>query len=399
MSVILKSSAGQARTSRRAGAIVLQPWVTAFCGLLLAAEVSRAETHWNLQAVDASGVSSWSGAFPISVTGVLLTDPDEMLDSTPNFVLYTGSADLFRMGGQWQMVVQAALPGDRLGTFLWMGQNYGNHPARRGTEFSYSNEAWAAEVARLNHDPATGRAFRKGDLVMVTANRSLFRGGKRNLNEAHDIDPAADFSMTLVVANYGLPAPEVLSPASVLRPCDGDPATREDIFDATRATGGEHWQGMRVRVTGLTLVTTNGWNATNVWSDRRCVATDGEGRFFTLRHPRHSLGPPPAHRFDAIGVFNQESESATDGTFGYELFVQEIAPSDDAVLSIALGVSGQAVISWPGSLAHYRLESAGSPDAAHWAPVTNPPALVNGRNTVVLEPDAAAGFFRLKRVR
>jgi len=104
--------------------------------LLLAAGISRAETHWNLQAVNASGVSSWSGSYPISVMGVLLTDPEEMLDSTPNFIPYSGPSDMFKMGGEWQVVVQAALAGDRLGTTCWMGQNYGNHPSHLGAEFS-----------------------------------------------------------------------------------------------------------------------------------------------------------------------------------------------------------------------------------------------------------------------
>jgi hypothetical protein len=302
---------------------------------------------------------------------------------------------MFKMGGEWQVVVQAALAGDRLGTTCWMGQNYGNHPAHLGEEFSYTNEAWAAEVERLSHDSATGRAFHKGDLVMVTANRSLFYGGKRNINEAHDIDPAADVTISLVISNYGLATPEVISLASIMQVDDSNAATHEDIFDVTRAAGGEHWQGMRVRITGLTLTTTSGWNATNLWSARKCTVTDGEGRYFTLRHPRYSLGDAPTNRFDAIGVFSQESGSGTDGTFGYELFVQEIAPADDAVLRIA----NQPVISWPSSLTNYRLESTDSLTVTNWTPVTNSPALVNGRNTVILEPNGAQKFFRLERVQ
>lgn len=369
--------------------------VAAFCGLLLATGLARGETHWNLQAVNPSGVSSWSGSYPISVMGVLLTDPGEMLDATPNFIPYSGPSDMFRMGGEWQVVVQAALAGDRLGTTCWMGQNYGNHPSHLGADFSYTNEAWAAEVQRLNHDPATGHVFRKGDLVMVTANRSLFYGGKRNINEAHDMDPAANFTVSLVISNYGLPAPEVISLSSVMQVDDGNASTHEDIFDVTRAGGGEHWQGMRVRITGLTLVTADGWNATNLWSARKCAVTDGEGRQFTLRHPRYSLGDAPTYRFDAIGVFTQESGSGTDGTFGYELFVQEIAPSDDAVQSIA----NQAVITWPGALSNYRLESKDSLTVTNWTPVTNPPVLVNGRNTVILDSSAAQKSFRLHRTQ
>lgn len=395
MSVTSHFQPGQARLSRRFSEAITYFFATAFCGLLLAAGVSRAETHWNLQAVDAVGVSSWSGSYPLTVMGVLLTDPTEMLDATPNFIPYSGPADMFKMGGEWQVVVQAALAGDRLGTTCWMGQNYGNHPAHLGAAFSYTNEAWAAEVARVNTDAATVHQFQKGDLVAIKANRSLFYGGKRNINEAHDIDPAADFTISLVISNYGLPTPEVLSLQSLQRTNDNDSATSEDVFDATRATGGEHWQGMRVRITGLTLTTTNGWNATNLWANRKCTVTDGEGRYFTLRHPRYSLGDVPTNRFDAIGVLSQESGSGTQGTNGYELFIQQVLPADDPVLSIAT----QPVVTWPGSLANYQLQGSASASTPTWTPVTNAPVLVNGRSTVILEPTAPQKFFRLERVQ
>lgn len=351
----------------------------------------RAETHANLQAVTAAGKSAWAGVPPFTVVGVLLTDPDEMLDSTPNF--QPASAGL--MGGEWQITVQAALAGDRGGTTCWMGQNYAIRRPPFDDAFSYSNEAWAAEIERLNHDPATGHAFKKGDLVAVTANRALFFGGKRNINEAHDNDPSANFTLSLVVSNYGLPAPEVISLLSVTRTNDNIPATSEDIFDATRATGGEHWQGMRVRLTGLALVDTHGWNPTSLWNNRKCTVTDGEGRFFTLRHPRYNLGPAPTNKFDAVGVFTQESGSGIQGTNGYELFIQQVLPADDAVLAIA----NRVVVSWPGSLSNYRLLSADSATATNWSPVTNQPVLVEGQNAVIQNPVEAKRFYRLERVQ
>ena len=47
-----------------------------------------------------------------------------------------------------------------------------------------------AEILRLNLDPSTMHQFRAGDLVEMTVRQSLFYGGKRNINEGHDIDPA-----------------------------------------------------------------------------------------------------------------------------------------------------------------------------------------------------------------
>jgi len=126
--------------------------------------------------------------------------------------------------------------------------------------------------------------------------------------------------------------------------------------------------------------------------------TDGEGRQFPLIHPLYDLGPAPTNQFDATGVFLQESGSGTDGTFGYELFVQEIAPSDAAILQIAVQ-GGSVLISWPGSLSNYQLQSAGSLSNPNWTPVTNAPALTNGQNTVTTLPTATQQFYRLQQVQ
>lgn len=388
MNVTLASSTGQRGISRAALTIVC----LALAGAGWATPL-RAETHANLQSVTATGASAWNGAYPIILVGVLLTDPDEMLDATPNF--QPASAGV--MGGEWQIVLQAAFPGDQGGTFCWMGQNYATRRSPGDDAFSYSDAEWVAEIDRLNHDPATGHAFRKGDLVSVTANGSLFFGGKRNINEMHRNEPEYDFTLSLVAANYGLPAPTVLSLCSLVRTNDNDPATFEDIFDSTRQTGGERWQGARVRLNQLTLVTTEGWDAMKPWGQRLCTVTDGENRFFSLRHPRYSLGPPPTGAFDAIGILNQESGSGAQGTNHYELFVQQVVPSEPAELNIATA----PVITWPGALENYQLQYTHRVDGTgEWQVATNVPVLMNGRWTVVVAPaEAQTRFYRLQRVR
>lgn len=371
--------------------------------LAMAPQTTLAETHANLQSVKPDGTSAWQGTFPITVTGVILNNPEEMLTGDPNFLPWDNGANQYRMGGEWQIVIQAVDAGDRGGTTCWMGQNYGNQPWLHNSDLSYSNEDWISELNRLDYAP-DGHHFRAGDLVQVTANRSLFYGGKRNINEAHDNAPEADFSLTLLAAHYGVPAPEVISLAAVMRPDDGNPATHEDVFDATRATGGEHYQGMRVRINGLTLASdasltnalgssyfgSEGWDSSASWSTRRVTVTDGMGRYFTLRMPRYSLGAAPTNAFDAIGIFSQESGSGSDGTFGYELFVQEIV-QPPPVLNIALN----AVISWPANGTQYIVESA--PDAVNgpWTIVTNAPVVIKGQN-VLLEVPNGQKFYRLR---
>jgi hypothetical protein len=369
--------------------------LAAFCGLLLAAGISRAESFSNLEAVDANGVSTWNGSFPITLVGVLLTDPNEMLDATPNFLPWNSGANAFNLGGQWQVFVQSLGGSDRGGIECWMAQNYGNLPwePHDGSD-SYDNADWTANVNRVSHDPATGYAFHKGDLVMILANGSLFYGGMQNVNEEHTTGPTYQFTISLVSSNFGLPTPQVISLSSVIS-TNLSATGHYDIFDPTRATGGEHYQGMRVRINGLTLVSTSGWNTNSDWSSRYCTATDGEGRQFPLIHPLYDLGPAPTNQFDATGVFLQESGSGTDGTFGYELFVQEITPSSSAVLNLA----NEPVITWPASLANYSVQSSDSLTAPNWTAVTNTPALVNGQNTVVLPPGDAQKFFRLHRVQ
>lgn len=393
MNVIFTHAPCQSLCSPRAG-WWLAVW-TAACLVLGGVGSGWAETHANLQVVNPDGTSAWEGEYPIVLRGVLLCDPEEMLDATPNFLPWEGGANAFRLGGQWQIVFQAVEPADRGGTTCWMGQNYGNLPWLHDENLSYSNEAWVAEVLRLNHDPSTGRKFRRGDLIEVTANRSLFYGGKRNINEAHDIDPAADFTIRLVQADYGLPEPEVLTLADVMQP-GGDPedwTTWPAIFDPTRATGAEHYQGMRVRLNGLMLVTTDGWRPDASWEERLCTVTDGQGRYFRLRHPRYSIGPPPEGVFDAVGICTQESGSGSNGTIGYELFVQQVLPQTPPALEIRLMIG----VSWPEYAGPWQLEWRPEADAGAWQPVTNAPVILDGATTVLLPPEAPRGFYRLRR--
>lgn len=384
-------------------------WVAAglVAGSLSGSAQPPLETHRNLQAVHLDGTSAWSGTFPFRLRGVLLNEPADLLDPTPLFLPWDNGANAGRMGGQWQIFIQAVAADDRGGTACWMGQNYGNLAWLRNSELSYTNRAWVAELLRLNHDPETGHRFRPGDLVEITVYQSLFYGGKRNINEGHSIDPRYDFHVALVQAGYGLPEPEVVPLSALVRPDDGNPATSEEIFDPTRATGCEHWQGMRIRIPGLRLATdpalvqalgprffgTNGWNPTAAWGQRLCTVTDGAGRYLTVRHPRYSLGPVPEGVFDAIGILNQESGSGIQGTNGYELILQQIVRLPPPELQIAL----HAVVGWPDNGTDYVLETSPRLPDPVWSPVTNAVIWSEGRRMVVLPPVEGQRYFRLRR--
>ena len=318
-------------------------------------------THWELQATTTTGTSAWVESFPFAIRGVIVNDPEEMLDYTYNPEATASNL----MGGQFQVFFQG-VGDDRGGTALWMAQNY---QAMGMSGQDYGSE-WTNEMRRVQYD-ANGRKFRKGDLIEVTARKALFRGGKRNINEAHRITASNDFDVVLVKANVGLPQAEAATLADLVN-ADGT-----QIFDATRATGGEHWQGMRVRLDGLRLTNTNGWGKTN-WSDRVCTVTDDAGRSFPLRLPLADLGEPPATTtvFSATGILNQENSN----TNGYELFVQEIGPE----LSIGQGAAGGVAVSFSSDYGGYVLQ-ASDDGLESWQDVDVTPRIV-----VVVEDDGAA---------
>ncbi|HPT15818.1 MAG TPA: hypothetical protein PK388_00900 [Kiritimatiellia bacterium] len=341
--------------------------------LLLGAAAARAQTalvtHAELQATTTNGASAWADSFPFAIRGVIVNDPEEMLDPA-----FNPSATTPSTGGQFQMFIQAAADGDRGGTALYMAQRsfLGDH---------YDEATWSNEMRRVTFDGA-GRKFRKGDLVEVVARKALFYGGKRNVNEAHRTTASNDFDVVLVKANVGLPQAEALTLADLVD------TNGVQIFDATRALGGEHWQGQRVRLDGIRLTNTNGWGQTN-WSDRICTVADGAGRSFTLRLPRTDLGEPPATTtvFSATGILNQESESSTSGTNGYELFVQEIGPE----LSIGRSAAGGVAVSFSSDYAGYVLQ-ASDDGLESWLDVDVTPRMV-----VVVE-DAGAATNRTYRL-
>ena len=330
-----------------------------------AAAQTAVMTHAELQSVNSTGYTAWvesPTSFPFAIRGVIVNDPEEMLDYAYNPDATASNV----MGGQFQVFFQAVGAGDRGGTALWMAQNY---QAMGLAGQDYGSE-WTNEMRRVQYD-ANGRKFRKGDLIEVTARKALFRGGKRNVNEGHRITPSNDFDVVLVKANVGLPQAEVATLADLVNP-DGS-----QIFDSDRLRGGEHWQGMRVRLDGIRLATTNGWGKTN-WADRICTVTDDQGRSFPLRMPLADLGAPPATTtvFSATGILNQENGN----TNGYELFVQEIGP----VLELGRSAAGGMAVSFSSDYEGYVVQySDGGP--GNWQDLDVAP-----RRVIVVEDDGVA---------
>ena len=268
--------------------------------------------HRDYQAVDADGAGTFPTNAPVKMKGRIINRPADMLDPTP------GSNPF--MGGQWQMFVQADETGDFGGTALYMGQNIGkivgNHPAG-----SYTDAEWLAELDRLSRDPVSGRPFRSGDLVEVRARApGLFFRGKTNINEQHNKAPEMDFEIVLLAAAAGPVSPETITLA------DLKDASDAFIFDATRATGTEHYQGRGVIIEDVQFVS-------GTWGPGQSLTiADGSGRTFPVllgRGSGFSRYPAPAAPFDIVGILDQEDTVSGDGfKAGYRLWVMDYDGKD-----------------------------------------------------------------------
>ena len=194
----------------------------------------------------------------------------------------------------------------------WIGLRNPPHP-----ENSYTPQEWAAELQRLNFDPATGRAFRPGDLIEVRARApGLFFRGKTNINEQHQKMPDANFDLLLVEPGVGVPQPVSLNLG------DLKDASNEFIFDATRTVGPERYQGAAVRLDGVRVVDTQGWGP-----GAQLTVQDGTGRTLPLllgRGGGFTRYPAPADLLNVAGILDQEDTTPADGNRGgYRLWVMD----------------------------------------------------------------------------
>lgn len=245
----------------------------------------KAETHWDLQAVDQDGypVHPKVGAEPeaanlVVLEGIALNNPEDMLDPA----------------GQWQVFVQGE-GGDLGGTSVWAGA-------------WYQSSLWQDELDRLNDS-----GFREGDRIRVTG-YAMAVGGKANINERHSAAPEMDFTVELLEAGIGLPAPE---PTTVAEFND---------FDPTRLTGGERYQNRRIRLERVSLE--GGATAWGANTTLTIVDPDDSSETVPLKLCNTDFGSRlPATWFNVVGLGNQEPQFAgppvpgTGLTDGYEVWV------------------------------------------------------------------------------
>lgn len=272
--------------------------VGALVGLVLTgslwAQPSVAEvTHTVFQAVNAAGESTYTATGKVTLEGIVLHNPADMLDPTPD----DGMTQMYNMAGQWQVFFQGE-GDDHAGTAVWIGQMYSNLPWV-APDGGYSNEEWIAELTRLN-----AAQFSPGDRIRVTGYFLSYKG-KTNINEQHSNDPQRDFTIELVAKGVGLPKPEVVTLDDLKDDQD------RFIFDPARRVGGERYQSRLIKIEAVSIVDPNGWGPYG-----ELTITDGVktlpvwlGRGNGIYAGSYNLNKV----IDVIGILDQESAALVDG--------------------------------------------------------------------------------------
>jgi hypothetical protein len=255
-------------------------------------------THWDLQAVNFNGVGTYSATDKVIITGIVLNNPEEILDPAP------GPTDI---GGQWQIYIQGEND-DHAGTAVYMGQNYDFV----GGTGSYSDEQMLSELCLVNHDPNTGYTFAAGDRIRITGWYKFYKG-KLNVNEKHQTDPFYDLAVELVAPAVGLPQPETISLDLVKDGSD------QYIFDQTRLTGCEYYQARLVRVDDVNIIDPENWIP-----DGTVIIRDKNGLTFPVKlgiGAGFTRYPCPTGQISVIAIFDQEASGYTICKDGYRLWV------------------------------------------------------------------------------
>lgn len=255
-------------------------------------------THRDIQAVNSDGVGTYGASDIVSITGIVLNNPEEMLSHTPSTV---------GMGGQWQIYIQGEGE-DHAGTAVYMGQNY----TIAGGSGNYTDEEWLSELFRLNYDPNTNYMLTAGDRVRVTGWYKFYKG-KLNINEKHQVETMFDFEIEILKPAVGVPQPEIITLDMVKSEED------EYIFDETRLTGCEYYQARLVRVDDVNIIDPENWAPNGT-----VTIMDDTGRTFPVK-----LGvgdgftnyPCPTEQIDVIAILDQEASGYSVCKDGYRLWV------------------------------------------------------------------------------
>ena len=263
-------------------------------------EIFAPTLHSELQAVFDDGTSAWSGQSGdnVSLIGIVINNPWDMLN-------YRGSA----AQPQWQVFIQSVAPNDFGGTALYMRKNIPWNSSQ-----NYDALGWYEEMERVNYPGSATAPLQRGDLIRVDARApGLFFAGKFNINEQHSKDAANNFDLTIL--ERGLTPQASLIDLTYLKD-----ASDQFIFDETRATGCEHYQGSLVHLDNLSLV-----DDPSKWVLDGTVMVRQGDLTMPLRlglHPELlTIAPTADSLFSITAILDQETPGGGPFTGGYRLWL------------------------------------------------------------------------------
>ena len=226
----------------------------------VAADTYTYTKHSDYQAVNALGAGTWPGEgnelYYVALVGVVINNPEDMHDYTD----YSVPTDVW-----WQTFIQAqTLPESIYGGYTISSDDFGGtalymrstNPKSGAVLYELNGEegGWIDELDGRDGDGMLTNAatLQYGDIVVVEAKApGMFYCGKYNINEKHDNDPAMDFTVTVV--GHTDPVAETITLAALKDEYD------DFIFDSSRGTGCEHYQGSLVHLDNLLLLDADGW--------------------------------------------------------------------------------------------------------------------------------------------
>ncbi len=253
--------------------------------------------HSQFQAVNDTGEQTYNATDKVILEGILLHNPADMLDPTPNDTI----TQLYNIGGQWQIFFQGE-GDDHAGTAVWMGQLYNNLP-HVPLDGGYTNEEFIAELKRLN-----AAQFSPGDRIRVTG-YYLSYNGKYNINEQHKKNPDYDFTIELLERGIGIPKPEAVTLDELKNDNDNF------IFDPARLMGCEYYQARLIKIENVWFVDANNWGPNANLTITNGVKTFPVklGRGNGIYAGSNNLSEP----FNIIGIMDQQSPNLKSGYLIY----------------------------------------------------------------------------------
>jgi len=291
---------------------VLLTAIFLFCmSVATSADEPNEITHWEFQTVDSDGDPNYSGPNEVSLVGIILNKPGDMVDPTPDYQGETAG----NVGGQWQIFIQG-MEGDHAGTAVWIGQNYSATTSPPGE--NYTNEEWISELQRLN-----AARFRPGDKVKVTGHYMGYKG-KNNINEQHWVDPNYNFTIEVLEKNVGLAEPEVVTLDELVN------ESGDFNFQQNRESGCEFYQSQLVRINDVNFAASELDWGPDSGEEISFYIKDSNGLEFPVKLGLGSGIYQGSNnlegQFDVIGIFDQEPPAPPyppDGTSGYRIWVMD----------------------------------------------------------------------------